>query len=437
MQQPRGSSSGPERRPRRRAWSGALCASPAPALCLAVGLCLELGCAHAPPAAPLAPRATPRPAPEVDAGRDLGSCGGSGPDTLVVTLSRIPEEAELRRAICDWFSEEPWHVRLRTVGSALPNAERPPPGELRITILLASELAAQLNVTAPGREPGESPSRWLEPIPLSHGFDDVSIEVIAQTLHSTAQASLSRAFPPAPPAPPKPPAAPAVPPAAIAAATEPVAPAAAALSSGLAAASGVAASPASDTPRAEPSRGSGLFPLPVHTALGYQFHARGGEPMTHGPELRLELDWLARSVVLASYLRGTWFTSSPASANGVVIGLEGMGLGGGLAASLPFEHWLARIALGGNVDLVNIQATVADTEALRSAGAGGARPRVFLTSEAGVTARLGRIELGASGLLRWQTSESHYDVLEQGQPRALVRAWRFQPGAALEVAYVW
>ena len=104
---------------------------------------------------------------------------------------------------------------------------------------------------------------------------------------------------------------------------------------------------------------------------------------------------------------------------------------------MPFEHWLARRAFGSTIDLVNIQATVADTETLRSAGSGGARPRVFLTGEAGVTARLGRIDHGASRLLRWQTSESHYDVLENGQPHALVRAWRLQPGAALEVAYVW
>jgi hypothetical protein len=358
-----------------------------------------------------------------------------------VTLSRIPEEDDLRRAICDWFSDEPWHVRLRSVGSALPRAERPPAGELRVTILLSSEVAAQLNVTAPGREPGESPSRWLEQVSLSNGFDDVGIEVIAQTLHSTAQASLSRAFPPAPPAPPKPPPPAAPPPAAVAAAPEaaPVAiPAAAALSGGLAAASGLPASPASDSAGAQPSaHGSGLFPLPVHIAIGYQFHARGGEPVTHGPELRLELDWLARSVILASYVRGAWFTSSPATANGVVIGLDGMGVGAGLAASLPLQRWLARVAFGSNIDLVNIQATVADTDTLRSAGSGGARPRMFLTGEAGVTARLGRIELGATGLLRWQTSESHYDVLEEGQPHALVRAWRLQPGAALEVAYVW
>lgn len=447
MPQPHGSSSAPDR---RGAWSApfraaALRASPGLGLCLFLGLCLELGCAHELPLAAHAPRTTAhpsRPAPKADGGRELGSCGGSGPDTLVVTLSRIPEEAGLRRAICDWFSDEPWHVRLRSVGSALPRAERPPPGELRVTILITSEVAAQLNVTAPGREPGESPSRWLEQVSLSHGFDDVGIEVIAQTLHSTAQASLSRAFPPAPPAPPKPPAPAAPPPVEVAApspAAEPVAiPAAAALSGGLAAAAGVPTAPTSDRPGAEQSaHGSGVFPLPVHTAIGYQFHARGGEPTTHGPELRLELDWLARSVVLSSYVRGAYFTSSPATANGVVIGLEGMGLGGGLAASLPFERWLARVAFGGNVDLVNIQATVADTETLRSAGTGGARPRVFLTGEAGVTARLGRIELGATGLLRWQTSESHYDVLEEGQPHALVRAWRLQPGAALEVAYVW
>ncbi|HEU4583464.1 MAG TPA: hypothetical protein VFS67_34635 [Polyangiaceae bacterium] len=403
-------------------------------LCLALAAPPGLGCARAPVPAAQAPRATLRPAPQVEVGSELASCGGSGPDTLVVTLSRIPEEAELRRAICDWFSDEPWHVRLRSVGSALPRAERPSPGELRVTILRASELAAQLNVTAPGREPGDSPSRWLEHVSLSQGFDAVGIEVIAQTLHSTAQASLSRAFPAPPPAPARP--APAAPPAPAATPPAPV-PAPAALSSQLAAASSMPAAPGSDGPRAESAHGSRAFPLPVHSALGYQFHARGGEPITHGPELRLELDWLVRSVVLASFVRGTWFTSTPATTNGLQIGLEGMGLGGGLAASLPLQHWLGRIAFGSNVELVNIQAIVADTETLRSAGSGGARPRVFLTGEAGVSARLGRIELGASGLLRWQTSESHYDALEDGRPHALVRAWRLQPGAALELAYVW
>jgi hypothetical protein len=42
--------------------------------------------------------------------------------------------------------------------------------------------------------------------------------------------------------------------------------------------------------------------------------------------------------------------------------------------------------------------------------------------------------------LRWQLSSSHYDILppEAGEPpRTIVQAWRLQPGAALEVAYVW
>src|SRR4051812_25111250 len=81
------------------------------AACLAT---LVLACAHAPqtPA-----RAAPAPSPDA---RELASCGGAGPDSLVLTLSRIPDEEELRRAICDWFSDEPWHVRLRSVGSELP-----------------------------------------------------------------------------------------------------------------------------------------------------------------------------------------------------------------------------------------------------------------------------------------------------------------------------
>ena len=30
------------------------------------------------------------------------------------------------------------------------------------------------------------------------------------------------------------------------------------------------------------------LPLPVHTAIGYHFHARGSEPVTHGPSLRID-----------------------------------------------------------------------------------------------------------------------------------------------------
>jgi len=52
----------------------------------------------------------------IETARELGSCGGSGPDVLVLTLSRIPQESDLRSAICDWFSDEPWRVRFRSVG---------------------------------------------------------------------------------------------------------------------------------------------------------------------------------------------------------------------------------------------------------------------------------------------------------------------------------
>jgi len=359
--------------------------------------------------------------------RELGSCGGSGPDVLVLTLSRIPQESDLRSAICDWFSDEPWRVRFRSVGSELPRAEQPGAGELRVTILLASESSAQLNVTAPPRDEGGAPSRWLERVALSSGFDDVGIEVIAQSVHSTAQANHARAFRPAPPV-----VAPAVVAAPVAAA--PAVPAAAAPPAAALAPPGAPVD--QDRSRAD----FGLVPanaLDVHTALGYQFHARGGEPLTHGPSLRVELDWLSRTVVLASFVRGALFTSSPARSGSVEIGLEGMGLGAGLAASLPWKDVLARLALGANVDLVGISIDVYESDVLRSVGDGRARPRLFLTSEAGVAARLGPIELGLEGLLRWQTSSSHYDVLEGSQPHALVRAWRFQPGAAIEVAYVW
>lgn len=418
-------------------------------------LALALGCAGAPqipvravPAAPLSPpRETAR----------LPSCGGSGPDALVLTLSRIPAESDLRSAICDWFIDEPWRVHFLSVGTELPRAVRPSAGELHVTILLASESTAQLNVTAPPHEAGAAPARWLEKIALSSGLDDIGTEVVAQTLHSTAQASHSRAFRPSVIAAAPPAAALAAPLAPVAltpdatTAASPVveaarlAPPVAASVATSAAAAPLGARPAPPVLPGAPVDQDRLpadlaYPpsaLGVHTALGYQLYARGGEPVTHGPSLRVELDWLSRTVVLSSFVRGALFTSMPARSTNVAIELDGMGLGAGLAASLPWKHLLARLALGSNIDLVGISVDVNENEALRSRGDGRARPRMFLTSETGIAVRLGPIELGVEGLLRWQTSSSHYDVLEGGQPRTLVRAWRLQPGAALELAYAW
>jgi hypothetical protein len=326
-------------------------------------------------------------------------------------MIQIPEEPALRRAICDWFSDEPWHVSFRSLDDALPRAEYPSQGELCVTLLLSPEYA-QLNVTAPPRDESSSPARWLERVGLSNGFDEVGIEVVAQTLHSTAQASLSRAPLPPTPAPPLPP---------------PLLPSVI-----------TSTGPRSlDVPTPAPS--SGWLP-PVHTALGYQFYAHGSEPLTHGPSLRIELDWLSRSVVLGAFVRTALFTSTAAHTSGLALDLTGLGLGGGLSASVPWGRWTGRAALGGNVDLLDVDVSVQDATAVRSLGGGSPRPRVFLTGEAGASRRFGPVELGLVGLLRWQLSSSHYDILppEGGEPpRTIVQAWRLQPGAALEVAYVW
>jgi hypothetical protein len=47
------------------------------------------------------------------------------------------------------------------------------------------------------------------------------------------------------------------------------------------------------------------------------------------------------------------------------------------------------------------------------------------------------VEVGLSALLRWQTSASYYEVLDEAETRTLLRASRLQPGGALEIAYVW
>jgi hypothetical protein len=401
MPRPHGSSWGPNRvrRRARRGKSGSARARTAWRRCrgwasLLLAAATASGCAHAAPSAS-------RLAPQPELARELESCGGTGPDSLQVTLVRIPNPPALRHAICDWFQDEPWRVRFRVFDGLPPGAPEPGAGELFVSITPSAASLAQLSVLAPARDPAAAPARWLEPVSLRSGWDEVGIEVIAQTLHSTAQASLSRAFPPDPP---------------------------------------VATIVTTRAPRSveEPEApASEAVALPVHTALGYHFYVHGDEPVTHGPSLRLELDWLSRAVVLSSYVRTALFTSTEAHSEGVAIGLNGIGLGGGLAASLPWRRWTGRVGLGGNVDLLGLDVQVQDAEALRSLGSGRPRPRVFLTAEAGLAARLGRTEVGLAGLLRWQTSESHYEVLEGGQPHTIARAWRLQPGAALEVAYVW
>jgi hypothetical protein len=186
-----------------------------------------------------------------------------------------------------------------------------------------------------------------------------------------------------------------------------------------------------------PARTSYGLPLPVHTAIGYHFHARGSEPVTHGPSLRIELDWLSRAVIFGSYVRTALFTSPRTRSEGVELGLNGIGLGAGLAASVPSAHWTGRFALGSSVDLIGLDVGVVDGGATRSLGGGRPKPRFFVTSEAGLSRRFSRVEVGLSGLLRWQTSASYYEVLEQGEQHTILRASRIQPGAALEVAYVW
>jgi len=369
----------------------------------ALALMLGLACARPVPVrAPVSAPAEPV--------RRLEGCGGQGPDVLLLTLIQIAEEPELRRAICDWFSDEPWHVSFRSLGEALPRAEYPSQGELCVTVLLSPQYA-QLNVTAPARDESSAPARWLERVPLVSGLDEVGIEVVAQTLHSTAQASLSRTPLPPAPAPPLPP---------------PLLPSVV-----------TSTGPRSlDVPAPAPS--SGWRP-PVHTAVGYQLYAHGSEPMTHGPSLRIELDWLSRSVVLGAFARTALFTSTAARASGVELDLTGLGLGGGVSASLAWGRWTGRAALGANVDLLDIDVGVQDATAVRSLGGGSPRPRVFLTGEVGPSVRFGPVELGLVGLLRWQMSSTHYDIKgEAGEPpRTIVQAWRLQPGAALEVAYVW
>jgi len=347
------------------------------------------------------------------AGLDLLPCGGGGPESLDIALVGPAASPALGASICDWFRDEDWRVRFVVVDD-VPPAQRPATGTRTgfVAVALASEHEARLYVDLPGLTPALASARWVRAVPLGAGLDDAGIEVIAQALHSTAQAA-EAAAPPEPEAS----AAPEPPPAPLPTPAPPPAP--------------DATSHVADTEGAARSR------LAVYTGIGYHFHARGGEPPTHGPLLRFELDWAQSAIVIGNFVNAAVFTSGRSRAPGLDLGLRGASFGAGFAGRLSSGAWAARAGLGGSLELLTVDAHVDDADALRLRVDSRPRLRSYPTTEAGLAWRTGKIEFSLLGLLRWQLSATHYDVLDGEALSTVLRAWRLQPGAELGASYAW
>jgi hypothetical protein len=378
-----------------RRWWGAL---------LLAGLNVGTAARAAGPAPPGAPTA-------------LESCGGSGPERLEIVVA-APRDAlapdtsatlELRRAICDWFRDDRWHVRF---SSGTP--ERRGGASLRIVLELT---AAAARMQADGLR-----GRWTHDVPLVAGLDETGVEAVAEALHSAVQAEL------APPIVARP----------------------SALRSSAAPRTTLATPADAAPPPLEPApvtavgeRRAAQRPhveghhLPVHTALGYQLYARGPEPSMHGPALHIEVDALPWAVTLGAYFRASLFTSATRRVTGFDVRSSGASLSLGAAASAPVAGLTLRAALGGGLDLVAVAARVNDPELVRLLPARDTSPRPFIGAEAGVRYRAGAFEIALDALLRMLAFDSQYQLLTPNGPVALLQPWQVQPGALLELGYVW
>jgi hypothetical protein len=388
---------------------------------------------HAGP--PLAPRvaSAARDAPAPPPRAALAPCGAGSEPLAVVLLVPAPPAAApdraalgaLRDAICDWFQGDRWSVSFsQQAALSDPNVRH-----LRLSLELRSSAADRPNLDAARLHIDTANGRSVHDVPLESGLDDAGLEAIAEALHSTAQAASAEAPPPA---------------RANALATpalEPKldAPPASAFSTASAAVPAPRDDSTSD--RASIARATGPVArgrhFPMHTALGYQAYARGAEPFMHGPALHVELDVLSHAFTLAGYFRASAFTSGTRRSAGFAVRSSGASLSLGAAASLPIGAAGLRAAASSGVDLVALDVRVIDPELVRSIPDRRVAPRPFSSLEAGVRYGLGSFELAADALVRWLWADTQYQV-RSGERRLIVfQPWQLQPGAIVELGYVW
>jgi hypothetical protein len=466
---------------RRWVWSGLL-----------AWACVFAPCPHAAAQAPRVTQARGASAPESPR---LDACGGAGAGVLEVTLLDVPEAREVHAAICDWFREGGWRVEFPVFHRLPAQTESAQRSEatLRVGITRPSAREAQLLLEVTGEREAAT-RRWERRVPLGNGLDDVGVEVLAQALHSLAQAAqqtktagspraltdeqvgdassdssrvrslaesgwspvregsasdaaLARVARPAgferrqaarteamarPLQPTR--------------AVQPVAPPSRPLLAARRPRSArrtltpvVDGASASSPDQAEaPPDDAAITALTLRLGLGYQLYARGPEPATHGPLVRAELTAPFGRWSLGAFARAGLFTSaSTLPQENLELRLSGASFVLGAAAQRPWAAFGARLAVAAGADVPELEVRTLDPEALRLLADTRPSARPFVGVETGLTWRSGQIEIGLLALVRWQLLASHYQVQRAGQLETLLRPWRLQPGGTLEVAYVW
>jgi len=435
---------------RRASRTGRTQPSGAPRALDALLACSLLVCACASSRALPSPRALPEPPSS-----RLAPCVSRGDAALDVAFSRVPDERALRASICDWFDGHRWRVRFLPLEQLwhAPDVRRTPL-DVRLAVIASPSGGVELHFEAPTQASPSARRRWMAPLALQSGLDDAGVEVVAQTLHSTAQAieEVALEWSAAPAREPSPDSARSS--AASSRAASPPAPRRAAAPSHPSTSGAPSiAEPSSPEARDSAVRGgtddgatSSPQPRPrhlsVHTGLGYHLVWRGPEPVTHGPNLRIELDWSqAPQVTLASFIDIAGFVSGSAQADSIALSLSGATLDAGLSASTPLgalgPGFLGRFGVLSGVDLLDLDVRTSQPETVRLATDQSPRPRWFVGLELGLEHRWGDFEVGLLARLRWQLLASHYEVLAEGSELTILRPWRLQLGPALLLAYAW
>lgn len=323
----------------------------------------------------------------------LEACGGAGSEHVEVALLGGAAVPALRDAICDWLEPDVARVEFTSASRPAPVAPR---FATRVAVELLESEGARLHVDVV--RPSGALDRASWDVELPAGFDAAGAEVIAQALHSTLEAARSA---------PR------------------------------GAARGAAPGDTDSIDRGSDVRTHVEPRLVLRAGVAYQFHARGDEPLTHGPAVSGELGLDLGTVALGAFVRAGGFTSGRARFSSLELALRGLNLGAGLSARAPLGSWALELAAGPSVELISRQLSVLAPEAVRQLEDQPSRPRAFVGGEAGLGFRSGPLELGVKGLLRWQLAASHYDVLDMGQQTTVMRPWRWQPGGAFEVSYGW
>jgi hypothetical protein len=186
-------------------------------------------------------------------------------------------------------------------------------------------------------------------------------------------------------------------------------------------------------PHAEDSDGRSR--LVADGGVFYGIAWKGQLGLGHGPGIALAvgsrpLGWRWAVTAKAQY---QW--PYRARSDTVEVRVQTTALRVGARAQRPLAHWFTGgIEAGCGLDVVSYAGHELPSQPLARVRAGGeSRPVAFLAARSVLTAGPPDIALELSGTV--PLVDAHYDVLDSGEQRAEITAWRVQPGVALEVSW--